>query len=166
MPFLGACDPLKRANDTWGQQVAARWEWHGRLVADTDPRLTLVRLRIDTSGVVERNDVLLVRYDFDPSAEAGDEYALTLGIDLGEVRRLPLNEPLLLGGPRGLRAHGTVAQLGTPLLPDSVRGSVLLGQRGLRQITGRIDAALYFTAWDDTAKHARYELHQKIFGVK
>jgi hypothetical protein len=166
VPLLGGCDPLQRPGDTQGRQLAARWEWHGRLVVDPDPRVTLVRLRIDTAGVRERNDVLLARYDFDPSVGPGDEYALTLGIDLGEARRLPLNEPLPLGEPHGLPVHGTVTYLGTPLRPDSVRGTMTLAQRGLRQLTGRIDATLFFTGWNDTSKHVRYDLHQKIFGVK
>jgi hypothetical protein len=43
---------------------------------------------------------------------------------------------------------------------------LLISRRGLRQLTGRIDARLYFTAWHDSTAHAVYELRQKIFGVK
>lgn len=165
--IAGGCDPLSRPGDTEGEQVAARWEWHGRLVVDTDPDLTLIRLRIDTAGVLERNDVLLARFDFDPSPSAGDEYAIALGLELGQARALPLDVPLALGAPPArIPAYGTVARFGTPLRPDSVRGWLLLGQRGLRQLTGRIDATLYFTAWSDSAIHGRYQLRQKIFGVK
>lgn len=164
---LGACEPLQRPGDTVGEQRAARWEWHGRIVADTDPVLTLVRLRIDTTGDRSRHDLWLARFDFDPSAGTGDEYALTLGLDLGVARELPLNEPLALGPPPAkIPAHATIAHLGTPLRPDSVRGTLMLGQRGLRQLTGRIDATLHFTAWDDSTKHASYALRQKIYGVK
>jgi hypothetical protein len=134
---------------------------------ETDSLWTLVRLRIDTTGVTERHDVLLARYDFDPTVGPGDEYALTLGIELGSARSLPLDEPLALReSAGGLPAYATVARLGTPLRPDSVRGTLILHQRGLRQLTGRVDARLYFTAWDDTSVHATYELRQKIFGVK
>jgi hypothetical protein len=167
-PLLSAgCDPLRRPGDTTGEQRAARWEWSGRLAAEPDSALTLVRLRIDTAGAVGRHDVLLARFDFDPSPAVGDEYALTVGLDLGVARDLPLDRPLPLGPPPArIPALGTVTRLGTPLRPDSVRGTVLLSRRGLRQLTGRIDATLYFTAWGDTARHASYPLHQKIFGVK
>ena len=165
--LAAACDPLRRPGDTTGDQRSARWEWNGRLAVETDSVLTLVRLRIDTAGVTGRHDVLLARFDFDPSSGAGDEYALTLGVDLGVARALPLEQPLPLGPlPGHLAAFGTVTRLGTPLRPDSVRGTFLLSQRGLRQLTGRIDATLYFTAWDDSTRQARYELHQEIFGVK
>ncbi|HXF95297.1 MAG TPA: hypothetical protein VNI61_04275 [Gemmatimonadales bacterium] len=164
---LWGCDPLQRPGDTTGEQSAARWEWRGRLVVETDSLLTLVRLRIDTTALAERHDVLLARFDFDPSAGAGDEYALTVALDLGPVRDLPLNRPLPLGPPPArIPAYATVSRLGTPLRPDSVRGTFLLAQRGLRQLTGRIDATLYFTAWEDPTQHAAYELRQKIFGVK
>ena len=129
--------------------------------------LTLVRLRIDTTGANGRHDILLARFDFDPSSGMGDEYALTLGLDLGLARDLPIDRPVSLGPPPArVPAYGTVTRLGTPLRPDSVRGTLLLSQRGLRQLTGRIDATLYFTAWDDSTRHVRYELRQEIFGVK
>lgn len=165
--LAAACDPLRRPGDTTGDQRSARWEWNGRLLAETDSVLTLVRLRIDTAGVTGRHDILLTRFDFDPSSGGGDEYALTVGLDLGVARDLPLNQPLPLGPPPArIPAHGTVTRLGTPLRPDSVRGTFLLSQRGLRQLTGRIDATFYFTAWDDSTRHSRYELQQEIFGVK
>ena len=165
--LAAACDPLRKPGDTTGDQQSARWEWSGRLTAEPDSVLTLVRLRIDTAGVTARHDILLARFDFDPSPGAGDEYALTVGLDLGVARDLPLDQPLPLGPPPGrIPAYGTVARLGTPLRPDSVRGTLVLGQRGLRQLTGRIDATFYFTAWDDSTRHSHYELHQEIFGVK
>ena len=34
------------------------------------------------------------------------------------------------------------------------------------QLTGRIDATLYFTVWDDPAVHATYRLRQLIYAVK
>jgi hypothetical protein len=49
-----------------------------------------------------------------------------------------------------------------PLKPDSVRGTFTLATRGLRQITGRVDATLYFTEWNDAARHVTYPLHQRI----
>lgn len=162
-----ACELLPHPGDTAGEQRVARWEWHGRLVMEDDSTLTLTRLRIDTAGVMERRDVLLTRFEFDPTGEPGDEYWLTLGLDLGTAGDLPLNEPLAIGAPPApVRAAGTVVGLGTPLRPDSVRGRFLLSQRGLRQLTGRIEATLFFTAWHDTSAHATYELRQKIYGVK
>jgi hypothetical protein len=38
--------------------------------------------------------------------------------------------------------------------------------RGQRQIAGRIDATLYFTAWGDSSRHAAYRLRQRIHGVR
>jgi hypothetical protein len=158
---------LPRPGDTAGEQRAARWEWHGRLVVEHDPILTLTRMRIDTAGTTERRDVMLTRFDFDPAAGPGDEYSLTLGLDLGVARDLPINQPIPIGdSPAPIRAFGTVTHLGTPLRPDSVRGVYVLEQRGLRTLTGRVQATLYFTAWADTSVHAIYELRQKIYGVK
>jgi hypothetical protein len=159
----GGCELLPRPGDTQGVQGAGRWDQHGRIVVDTDPRYTLVRLRVDT-GVTERHDVLLARYDFDPSEGAGDEYALTVALDLGDARRLSANTPYALGD--SIRAYGTVSCLCTPLRPDSVRGTYTMHTRGSRQIAGRIDATLYFTAWDDSAHRAAYRLRQRLHGVR
>ncbi|MGH7698900.1 MAG: hypothetical protein ACREMJ_00040 [Gemmatimonadales bacterium] len=165
--LLGGCDPLQRADDTTGEQRAARWEWYGRLVVEHDSALTLTRIRLDTTGVRQRHDVLLARFEFDPSAEAGDEYDIALGLELGRLRDLPLNEPIRLGPPPArIGAQATITRLGTPLRPDSVRGTFVLGRRGLRQFMGRVDAVLHFTAWADTTHRVRYELHQRVYGVK
>lgn len=166
--LVAACDPATRPGDTTGEQRAARWEWHGRIVTDTDASLTLTRIRIEIdSGLPERHDVLLVRYDFDPTtSSAGDEYSLTLGLDLGSARDLPMGEPLPLGEPPArIPAVGTVACLCRPLRPDSVSGTLTIHRRGIRQITARIDATLHFTAWHDTSVHAAYPLRQRLYGV-
>ena len=134
-------------------------------MADTDTALTLVRLRIDSAGVTERHDVLLTRFDFNPMTGLGDEHSLALGIDLGRARELPVGTALRLGGPDGLPAYGTVTCLCAPLRPDSVRGWLVIQQRGLRQLVMRIDAVLHFTQWADTTRHAAYPLRQRIFGV-
>jgi hypothetical protein len=161
-----ACDPYKRADDTAGEQLAAHWEWHGRLLVETDTSLTHTRIRID-SGTPERHDVVLARFDFDPAYGAGDEYSLTLGLDLGVARDLPLGEPIPLGPPPGrIPAAATVACLCRPLRPDSVRGTLTIHQRGVRQITARVDATLYFTAWQDSSAHVSYILRQRLYGVK
>ena len=165
--FLAACELLPQKGDTEGVQLAARWEWSGRLVVDTDPALTIVRLRIDTAAGGERHDVILARFDFDPAYGAGDEYSLSVGLDLGRAKELPVNVLLTLGPPPGqVPAYGTVTCLCRPLRPDSVRGTLTILQRGLRQITARIDARLHFTAWDDSSAHVVYPLRQKFFGVK
>ena len=80
-----ACDGVSRLDDTLGLQSAARWEWHGRLVVENDSALTLVRMAIDTTH--GGGDVGLARFDFNPAVGEGDEYSLTLGVDLGNVRR-------------------------------------------------------------------------------
>ena len=154
---------MPRPGDTQGEQGAGRWEQHARIVVETDSRYTLVRLRVDTS-LAERNDVLLARYDFDPTDGDGDEYALTVALDLGDARQLSANKAYSLGDP--IQAHATVSCLCTPLRPDSVRGTYTMQTRGLRQLAGRIDATLYFTAWGDSSRHATYRLRQRIHGVR
>jgi hypothetical protein len=160
------CDPYKRPDDTTGEQLAARWEWHGRLVAEADTSLTLTRLRID-SGLPDRHDVVLARFDFDPAFGIGDEYALTVGLDLGVAHDLPVGQPLELGPPPGrIPAAAVVACLCRPWRPDSVRGTLTIHQRGVRQITARIDATLHFTAWHDSSVRTSYLLRQRLYGVK
>ncbi|MGH7531408.1 MAG: hypothetical protein ACREMN_13570 [Gemmatimonadales bacterium] len=163
---LTACDILPRPGDTAGDQEAGRWVWHGRLVVETDSRYTLVRLRIDTVGAAARprDDVLLANFVFDPSDATGDEYALTVGLELGDTRRLEARRPYALGTE--IPAHGTVTCLCRPLRPDSVRGSYTMQTRGSRQLAGRIDATLYFTAWNDSGVHATYRLRQRIHGIR
>lgn len=160
---LSACEILPRPGDTQGVQGAGRWDQHARIVVDTDPRYTVVYLRVDTS-LAERHDVLLARYDFDPGEGAGDEYALTVALDLGDARQLSAGKAYGLGNP--ITAYATVSCLCTPLRPDSVRGTYTMQTRGLRQLAGRIDATLYFTAWGDSSRHATYRLRQRIHGVR
>jgi hypothetical protein len=144
-------------------QQAGRWEQHGRIIVEPDPRFTVVLLRVDTS-LTERHDVVLARFDFDPSDGLGDEYALTVALDLGDARRLSAGRPYPLGD--AIPAWGTVTCLCRPLHPDSVRGTYVMQTRGARQIAGRIDATLYFTAWNDAQVHAKYRLRQRIHGVR
>ncbi len=165
---LWGCD-ISRPGDSSGIQSYGRWEWHGRLVVQPDSLLTLVRMRIDTGGggPGAGQDVVLARYDFNPSLAEGDEYSLALGLQLGNVRELRPNVPYTLGPPPArIPAFATVTCMCGPLKPDSVRGSFLLATRGLRQITGRVDATLYFTAWNDRSRHVTYPLHQRIDAVK
>ena len=86
LPLLLACDSVSRLDDTLGLQSAARWEWHGRIVVEHDSTVTLVRLSIDTTR--GGGDVGLARYDFNPAEGEGDEYSITLALDLGNVRDL------------------------------------------------------------------------------
>src|SRR5206468_5635917 len=156
---------LPRPGDTAGRQSDARWVHHARLVTVRDSDVTLVRLRVDT-GVAGGGDVLLTRFDFTPAPEYGDEYAITLGIPL-DASAVRSNATFALGPRRpAVPAIGTVACLCSPLKPDSVVGTVTIAHRGLAQITGRIDATLYFTSWDDSTKHPTYQLRQVIYGVK
>ena len=162
---LLACDQASHAGDTTGLQSYGRWEWHGRVVAEPDSSLTLMRIRIDTAR--GGGDVALVRYDFDPSPGAGDEYALTLGLDFGNVRALRPGVPYELGSPPArIPAFATVTCFCRPLRPDSVRGTFTLVTRGMRQLTGHVDAALYFTTWNDSSRHVMYPLHQRLDAVK
>jgi hypothetical protein len=161
--LASACDLLPLPGDTQGEQHSAEWEQHGRIVVDTDPQYTLVRLRVDTS-VTARRDVLLARFDFDPSEALGDEYSLTVALDLGDARRLSAYHRYSLGD--SIPAYGTVTCLCQPLRPDSVRGTYEFQTRGSRQIAGRIDATLYFTEWNNPARHAKYRLRQRMQGVR
>jgi hypothetical protein len=161
---LTACEILPQPGDTQGEQRAARWEQHGRLIVERDPQYTLVRLRVDTAGVTDRHDVVLARFDFDPSEGAGDEYALTVALDLGDVRRLSANHRYPLKD--SIPAYATVTCLCRPLRPDSARGTYMVQTRGSRQLAGRIDATFYFTAWNDSSHHATYRLRQRIHGVR
>jgi hypothetical protein len=155
---MAACDILPRGGDTHGEQLAGRWDQHGRLIVETDDRYTLVRLRVDTTGVTARHDIVLARFDF------GDQYALTIGLELGDATQLAQGRAYRLGAE--IPATATVACLCRPLRPDSVRGTYTMTTRGGRQIAGRIDATLYFTAWDDSTVHTTYRLQQPLHGVR
>ena len=108
--------------------------------------------------------MVLARFDFDPSDALGDEYALTVALDLGDARQRSAEHRYSLGD--SIPARATVTCLCRPLRPDSVRGTYTVQTRGARQIAGRIDATLYFTAWNDSTKHATYRLRQRIHGVR
>ena len=158
-----ACEFLPQLGDTDGVQHSGEWDRHGRIVVDTDPTYTLIRLRIDTTHL-ERHDVVLARFDFDPSDALGDEYSLDVALDLGDAQRLASNQSYSLG--HAIPAYATVTCLCRPLRPDSVRGKYVMQTRGSRQIAGRIDATLYFTAWNDSSRHATFQLKQRIHGVR
>src|SRR5207247_4831584 len=90
-----ACDGVSRPDDTLGLQSTARWEWHGRLVVEGDSTLTLVRMAIDTTH--GGGDVALARFDFNPAVGEGDEYSLTLALDLGRARDVRQNVTYQIG---------------------------------------------------------------------
>ena len=159
-----ACDILPRPGDTQGDQKAGRWDWRARLHVETDDRYTLVRLRVDTTGVTERHDVLSARFEFDPSEGAGDEYALNIALEVGDARRLGANHAYRLGDE--IPAYATVTCFCRPLRPDSVRGTYTMFTRGIRQLAGRVDATLFFTAWDDSSVHTTYRLRQQLHGIR
>jgi hypothetical protein len=160
-----ACDPTSRPGDSLGRQSLARWEWHGRLVVQPDPHVTLVRMTIDTTH--GGTDVGLAHYDFTSEWGDGGEYELALGLDLRHLRALRQSVPYALGPPSAtIPAYATVTCFCRPLKPDSVRGTFVLATRGLRQIVGRIDATLYFTEWTGPARPVTYALHQRIDLVK
>src|SRR5438034_915709 len=104
--FCLACDGVSRPDDTLGLQSSARWEWHGRLVVEPDSALTLVRMAIDTAH--GGHDVGLARYDFNPAVGEGDEYSLTLALDLEKVRDLRQNVPYVLGPPHARTRAGVI----------------------------------------------------------
>lgn len=148
-------------------QTLGRWEWHGRLMVEPDPQFTLTRMWIDTTGAGSGEDVVLVRYDFNPAPGVGDEYAIALGLRLGRARDLRVGKGYAIGvPPGGIPAYATVTCLCEPLKLDSARGFLRLATRGMRQLTGRIDATLYFQGWNVPARHAIYSLHQRFDALK
>ena len=162
--LAAGCELLPRPGDTQGEQHQALWTSSGRLVVDTDPRLTIERLRVDT-GLAGRHDVLLTKFEFGAGGDAA--YELALGLDFGDTRNLTTGRAYAVGGPKAqIRAAGTVACLCRPWRPDSVRGTYELERLGIAQITGHVDVTLYFTAWDDSSVHTTYRLKQRIEGVK
>src|SRR3989442_3909466 len=87
--LLSGCDLFPRPGDTDGLQRAARWYAPARIVVDTDPRYTIVRLRADTTAADGGgHDVLIARFDFDPAPGAGDEYSISLAFDFCDARDL------------------------------------------------------------------------------
>ena len=164
-----ACDGASRRGDTTGVQTLGRWEWHGRLVFKPDPRMTLMHLRIDTTGTGDPagRDVALVRFEVNPTAAVGDEYALTIGLDLGRVRDLRPGVAYEIGRPPApIPAHATITCLCEPEREDSIRGSLILATRGMRQLTGRLDATVYFTQWNNATRHATFAIHQRFDAIK
>ena len=162
------CDILPQKGDTEGEQQQAQWATTARLVVDTDPQLTIVRFRAESLDSAHGgHHVLLARFEFNPSPALGDEYALNLALDLGDIRQVQRAIPYTIGPPPArIPAFATVTCLCRPLRPDSVRGTFTLSHRGIGQIYGRIDATLFFTAWDDTSRHASYRLRQRIDGMR
>jgi hypothetical protein len=165
--FLTAlgCDILPQKGDTEGEQQQAQWLTSARLVVDTDPHLTIIRLRAEPLDSAHGgHHLLLARFEFNPTPTLGDEYALGVALDLGDVRTIRRATPYTLGSR--IPVYATVMCLCRPLKADSVRGTFTMSQRGIAQIFGRIDATLFFTAWDDTSLHASYRLRQRIDGLR
>lgn len=160
-----ACDLLPQQGDTEGEQQQAQWLVAARVVVDTDPDITLVRLRAEPLDSAHGgHHVLLARFEFNPTPTLGDEYALSIALDLGHIRDLQRATPYPLGSR--IPAYATVSCLCRPQRPDSVRGTFTISQRGMGQIVGRIDATLFFTAWDDSSRHSTYRLRQRIDGMR
>jgi hypothetical protein len=164
---LPGCEGAPRAHDTQAVQTLGRWEWHGRLVVHPDSHLTIVRMRIDTGGPGFNGDVVLLRYDFNPAPGVGDEYTIALGFELGRARDLRTGTAYMIGPPPGLiPAYATITCLCEPLKLDSARGTVALATRGLRQLTGRVEATLYFEEWNDPSRHSTSLLRQRFDAIK
>jgi hypothetical protein len=162
------CELFPQKGDTEGEQQQAQWLTHGRVVVETDPALTIVRLRVEPLDSARGgHDVLAARFEFNPTPSMGDEYALGVALDLGDVRQLRRATPHALGPPPArIPAYATVVCLCRPLKPDSVRGSFTISSRGIGQIIARLDATLFFTAWDDTSRHVTYRLRQRLDGMR
>ena len=164
-----SCGFFPEKGDTEGDQQQAQWLTSARLVVDTDPTLTIIRLKsAPLDSAHGGHHLLLARYDFNPDQTIlGDEYSLHIGLDLGRIRTLERGTAYPLGPPPArILAYGTVSCLCSPLRPDSVRGTFTIVQRGLAQIVGRIDATLFFTEWNDSTKHATYRLRQRLDALR
>ena len=167
--FCLACGFFPEKGDTDGDQQQAQWQTSGRLVVDTDPTLTLVRLKtVPMDSLHGGHSVVLTRFDFNPDHTIlGDEYSLQVGLDLGDIRTIERGTLYPLGpAPARIPTYATVSCLCSPLRPDSVRGTFGIVQRGNFQIIGRIDATLFFTEWNDSTKHATYRLRQRLDAIR
>ena len=166
--FCWGCDILPQRGDTEGEQQQAQWLTASRLVVDTDSVLTIVRLRgeqLDTTR--GGHDALLARFEFNPTPAVGDEYALSVALDLGAGHTIERATTYALGpAPARIPAYATVTCLCRPLRLDSVRGTFTISQRGATQLIGRIDATLFFTTWDNPSRHQSYRLRQRIDALK
>lgn len=166
---MSSCGFFPEKGDTEGDQQQAQWLTSARLVVDTDPTLTIIRLKsAPLDSAHGGHHLLLARYDFNPDQTIlGDEYSLHIGLDLGSIRTLERGTAYPLGPPPArIPAYATVSCLCSPLRPDSVRGTFTIVQRGLAQIVGRIDATLFFTEWNDSTKHATYRLRQRLDALR
>ena len=164
-----SCGFFPEPGDTDGDQQQAQWTTSGRLVVDTDPTLTLVRLKaVSTDSTRGGHSVVVTRFDFNPDHTIlGDEYSLQVALDLGDIRTIERGTLYPLGPPPArIPTYATVSCLCSPLRPDSVRGTFGIVQRGGFQIIGRIDATLFFTEWNDSTKHATYRLRQRLDAIR
>jgi len=146
--------------DTEGFQRLGEWWTDARIVVEEDSVLTLQRL-VAAPG---EHDVLIAALDFNPSRDVmGDEYSLSIAIDIGPAKTLPIGTQRALGGPDGLRAAlGSRIGLGPILRPDSVRGDFRLLSQGMMHTIARIDASLYFSHWDDSTKVVVEQMRRRL----
>ena len=90
-------DTARSHRDTIGEQVQAEWlappaSWW------IPTQLTIVRLRAQPLDSAHGgHHVLLARFEFNPSPAEGDEYALKVALDLGDIRALQRATPYPLG---------------------------------------------------------------------
>ena len=163
------CGFFPEKGDTEGDQQQARWLTSARLVIDTDPHLTIIHLNAEPLDSAHGgHHLILARYDFNPDHTIlGDEYSLSIALDLGDIRTIKRGTPYPLGPPPArIPAYATVSCLCSPLRPDSVRGIFGIVQRGGVSIIARIDATLFFTEWNDSTKHASYRLRQRLDALR
>lgn len=164
-----ACGFFPEKGDTEGDQQQAQWLTAARLDVDTDPTLTIIRLKSEPLDSAHGgHHLILARYDFNPDQTIlGDEYSLNIALDLGNIHTLERGTAYALGSPPArIPAYGTVSCLCSPLRPDSVRGTFTIVQRGIAQIVGRIDATLFFTEWNNPTRHATYRLRQRLDALR
>ena len=150
--------------DTEGFQRQGEWWTGARIATEVDSVLTLRRV----AAAPGEHDVLVAALDFNPSQDVlGDEYSLSIAIDIGPPKSLPVETPRALGGPDGLAvALGSRIGLGPILRPDSVRGQFRLLGQGMMHTIARIDANLYFSDWDDSTKIVVERMRRRLDFVR
>lgn len=146
--------------DTEGTQRSAEWWSDASLSVEVDSVLFLERVRVHPGT----HDVVRGRFEFDPvPASYGDEYSITFGIDLGPADSLLLREPHALGGPEGLRvAVGARIGMGAEVRADSARGTLVIVQRGMMQLIGRVEADFFYSNVTDSARVVVERFRQRV----
>lgn len=150
--------------DTEGEQRRAEWWTEARIAVEDDAELTVRRVGVAPGT----HDVVVAAFDFNASnAVLGDEFSVSFAIDLGRPGALETDAVHPIGGPGGLEAAlGSRIGLGPVLRADSLRGEFMISSRGMMHMYGRIQARLYYSAWDDSSDVVVETMRQRVDFVR